>query len=438
MTWSKLPRINTPLPGPNARRVVEDDARWVSPSYTRSYPFVARRGRGAVVEDVDGNHFLDFSAGIAVCSTGHCHPEVVEAIQTQSAELIHMSGTDFYYESMPDIAKLVEEMIPHGEGWRTYFGNSGAEAIEAAMKLARYATGRQHFIAFQHAFHGRTMGALSLTNSKPVQRRRFGPLIPGVTHVPFPNPYRDGAASGTAAVDYIRNVVFKTALSPDEVAAIVVEPVQGEGGYIVPPPDFLPALEALAREHGILLVVDEIQAGSGRTGKMFAFEHFGIEPDIIALAKGIASGMPLGLMLARKELMTWVPGAHASTFGGNPVALAAAKATIGLLKSELIENSRTVGETLREGAAEMMARHRALGDVRGLGLMVGLEFVKDPESKEPAPEIRDAVVEACFQRGLLVLGAGVSTVRLSPPLVVDEEQCRCALRILDEAIAESA
>jgi len=437
MDWSKLPRINTPLPGPNARKVIEDDARWVSPSYTRSYPMVARRGSGAVVEDVDGNQFLDFSAGIAVCSTGHCHPEVVEAIGKQASELIHMSGTDFYYESMPEVAELVTELIPHGNGWKTYFGNSGAEAVEAAMKLARYHTGRWHFIAFQHAFHGRTMGALSLTNSKPVQRRRFGPLIPGVTHVPYPNPYRDGPGCGRDAVAYIRDVVLKTALSPDEVAAIVVESVQGEGGYIVPPPDFFPELQSLARDHGILVIVDEVQSGSGRTGKMFAFEHFDFEPDIIALAKGIASGMPLGLMLARTEIMDWVPGAHASTFGGNPVALAAAAATIRLLKTGYIENSRRMGEKLRNGATDLSARYPALGDVRGLGLMVGLEFVKDPASKEPAPEIRDAVVEACFKRGLLVLGAGASTVRLSPPLLVDEEQCQCALRILDEAIASS-
>lgn len=438
MTSNTLPAIRTPLPGPNARKVIDDDRRWVSPSYTRSYPLVARRGSGAIVEDVDGNRFLDFSAGIAVCSTGHCHPDVVAAIRKQAGELIHMSGTDFYYASMPEIASLLERLIPYGGNWRTYFGNSGAEAIEAAMKLARYKTGRQAFIAFQSAFHGRTMGALSLTNSKPVQRRRFGPLVPGVTHVPFPNPYREEPGSGQRAADYIRKVVFRTALAPDEVAAIVVETVQGEGGYVVPPPDFFPALQALAREYEILLVADEVQCGAGRTGKMFAFEHFDFEPDVIALAKGIASGMPLGLTLARSELMDWVPGAHASTFGGNPVALAAARETLRLLETTYIENSRRMGALLLSGARDIMTRHPVLGDVRGLGLMIGLEFVNDPESKEPWPAGRDAVVEACFRRGLLVLGAGTSTLRLSPPLVVDEEQCRFALRTLEEAIAASA
>ena len=438
MSAEKLPRLVTALPGPNARKVISDDARWVSPACTRSYPFVARRGSGAVVEDVDGNRFLDFCAGIAVCSTGHCHPRVVAAVREQAGTLIHMSGTDFYYESMPDIVRRLEAVIPHGGGWRASFANSGAEAVEAAMKLARYHTGRGQFIAFHSAFHGRTMGALSLTNSKPVQRRRFGPLIPGVTHVPFPDPYRQGEGAGRGAADYIRDVVFATAVAPDEVAAIVVETVQGEGGYVVPPPDFWGPLQSLARAHGILLVADEVQSGAGRTGKMFAFEHFGFEPDIIALAKGIASGMPLGLTLARRELMDWPPGAHASTFGGNPVALAAARATLDLLEESLIENSRAMGALLLDALGEMTRRHRVLGDVRGLGLMIGLEFVDDPDSKTPRPDVRDAVVEACFRNGLLVLGAGDATVRLSPPLIVDAEQCRAALEILDAAIAASA
>lgn len=430
----KLPDIRTPLPGPRAQAVIAADKQFVSPSYTRSYPFVAASGRGAMVEDVDGNRFLDFNAGIAVCATGHSHPQVVEAISAQASRLIHMSGTDFYYALMPEVAELFASLIPYGKDWRTYYGNSGTEAIEAAMKLARYATGRQNFIAFQRAFHGRTLGALSLTNSKPVQRQRFGPLLPGVTHVPFPRPYHDGADSGARAVDYIRDVVFKTALAPDEVAAIVVETIQGEGGYVVPPSGFLESLQSLAREHGILIVADEVQCGMGRTGKMFAFEHFGFEPDIICLAKGVASGMPLSLTLAQANVMTWVPGAHASTFGGNPLSLVAARATVRLLEDKYIANAAAMGRVLMEGLREIRQRHPAVGDVRGLGLMIGLEIVRDPATKAPAPDIRDRVVENAFRRGLLILGAGTSTIRLSPPLLIDADQCRFALETLDQSI----
>src|SRR5712671_854133 len=346
----KLPKIITKLPGPKALKVIKSDRRYISPSYTRSYPFVAKSGSGAIVEDVDGNRFLDFNAGIAVCSTGHCHPDVVRAIQKQAAQLIHMSGTDFYYEQMPQLARKLESLMPGGKSWRCFFGNSGTEAIEAAMKLARYATGRWQFIAFQSAFHGRTMGALSLTSSKPVQRKGFGPLIPGVTHVPF----------GNAA--YIEDVVFKTTVHPNEVAAIVVEPIQGEGGYIIPPPDFLPRLEKIARKYGILLVADEVQSGMGRSGKMFAFEHFDFHPDIVAIAKGIASGMPLGVMMARSEIMTWEPGAHASTFGGNPVCLAAALETVRLLQERYVANSAKVGAFLKSRLLELMAQHPRIGD----------------------------------------------------------------------------
>jgi 4-aminobutyrate aminotransferase len=427
----------TALPGPRASEIIEADTRWVSPSYTRSYPFVAARGRGALVEDVDGNRFLDFNAGIAVCATGHCHPEVVGAVQEQAARLIHMSGTDFYYALLPEVASLVASLIPFGSDWKTYFGNSGAEAVEAAMKLARFATGRGNFIAFHRAFHGRTLGALSLTNSKPVQRRRFGPLVPGVTHVPFPDPFRDGPDSAARAVDYILDVVFRTTLSPDEVAAVVVETIQGEGGYVVPPADFFPRLQALAREHGILIVADEVQCGMGRTGKMFAFEHFDFEPDIITLAKGVASGMPLGLMLAQSKVMNWGPGAHASTFGGNPLCLAAARETVRLLGAGYMENAAAMGELLKGGLDGLKSRHRVIGDVRGLGLMIGIELVGDRASKTPAPELRDRVVERAFRKGLLVLGAGASTIRLSPPLLIDEDQCRFALDTLDHSIAEA-
>jgi 4-aminobutyrate aminotransferase len=437
----KFPQIVTSLPGPRAKAIVASDERYVSPSYTRSYPLVASSARGALVEDVDGNTFLDFSAGIAVCSTGHCHPDVVRAIQVQAASLIHLSGTDFYYEHMPLLAKKLESFMPDGGDWKCFFGNSGAEAVEAGMKLARYATGRHQFIAFQSSFHGRTMGALSLTSSKTVQRKGFGPLVPGVTHIPYPNPYRCLWGStpetvGDAVLRYLEDVVFKTTVNPEEVAAIVVESIQGEGGYIVPPPDFLSGLQQVAQKHGILILADEVQSGMGRTGRMFAFEHFkDFHPDIVALAKGIASGMPLGVMIARSKLMTWGPGAHASTFGGNPVCLAAALATVGLLESEYVPNAARIGVYLKSSLQQLLNTHAVIGDVRGVGLMLGLEIVKDRSSKVPDPNLRNAIVSECFNRGLLVLGAGASTVRLSPPLLIDEEQADCAVRILSEAIS---
>lgn len=435
----KLPKIITPLPGPKARAVVDADHRYISPSYTRSYPLVAHSASGAIVEDVDGNRFLDFSAGIAVCSTGHCHPDVVRAIQNQAATLVHMSGTDFYYEQMPAFAKKLESLMPDGQAWRCFFGNSGAEAIEAAMKLARYATGRFQYIAFQNSFHGRTMGALSLTSSKPAQRRKFGPLVPGVTHIPYPNPYRCPLSArpedvGVAVLRYLEDVVFKTTVSPDEVAAIVVEPVQGEGGYVVPPKDFLSGLQNIAKKHGILMIADEVQCGMGRTGRMFAFEHFDFHPDIVALAKGIASGMPLGVMMAHADLMTWEPGAHASTFGGNPVCLAAALETVRLLEEKYVANSATVGAFMKKRLQELLVSSSNVGDVRGLGLMIGVEIVKDRNTREKNPQLRDAIIEDCFKQGLLLLGAGPSSIRLSPPLMIDQEQAESAAQILSEAV----
>lgn len=409
----KLPKIVTPLPGPKAKAVIDSDHRYISPSYTRSYPLVAKEASGAIIHDVDGNRFLDFCAGIAVCSTGHCHPDVVRAIQKQAESLIHMSGTDFYYEQMPDLAKKIDSFMPGGGSWRCFFGNSGTEAVEAAMKLARYKTGRWQFIAFQRSFHGRTMGSLSLTASKPVQRKGFGPLIPGVTHIPYGN------------ANYLEDVVFKTTVNPDEVAAIVVEAIQGEGGYVVPPPEFLPGLEKIARKHGILLVADEVQAGMGRTGKMFAFEHFNFHPDIVAIAKGIASGMPLGVMVARADIMTWPPGAHASTFGGNPVCLAAAIETVRLLQEKYIANAAKVGEFMMTSLKSKVAGLPGVTEVRGRGLMIGIEVTKN----------RDAVIEECFRRGLLVLGAGPNAIRISPPLIVDEEQAAFAVDVLSEAIS---
>jgi 4-aminobutyrate aminotransferase len=428
------------LPGPHAAAVVQRDAEMISPSYTRSYPLVARRGRGCVIEDVDGNEFLDFSSGIAVCSTGHCHPEVVAAIQKQAAELIHMSGTDFYYESMVTLADRLSRIAPMPGPHKVYYGNSGAEAIEAAIKLARYHTRRQQIIAFYGAFHGRTMGALSLTASKPQQRRRFAPLMPGVTHVPFPDLYRRPAGSDARqyAIDcarFIEEKVFKTTVPPEEVAAIFVEPVQGEGGYLVAPPEFLRELRRICTENGILLVVDEVQSGAGRTGKWWAIEHAGVEPDIVTMAKGIASGMPLGVTLARAEIMDWVPGSHASTFGGNPVSIAAALATLDVLEREAVSNARMIGEHILRRIADWPTKHEMVGDVRGMGLMIGVEIVKDRHSKARAGDERDRIVDLAFQRGVLFLGCGPNSIRVAPPLIVSTQQADRALTVLEECIA---
>ena len=380
------------LPGPKAKAAVEADDRLISPSYTRSYPLVAKRGRGIRVEDVDGNEFLDFAAGIAVASTGHCHPEVVAAIQKQAAELIHISGTDFYNEPLTDLAERLSAVAPMPGPHRFFYGNSGAEAIECALKLARYHTGRQHIIAFLGAFHGRTMGALSLTASKPQQKRRFAPLVPGVTHVRYPYAYRgctggpqEEEAFSLGCARYIEEKLFKTILPPEEVAAIFVEPIQGEGGYVVAPDNFLRELRAICDRHGILLVVDEVQCGAGRTGKWWAIEHSGVQPDIVCMAKGIASGMPLGVCMTRAEIMDWVPGSHASTFGGNPVSIAAALATMDILEREAIDNAASVGGKMLERLHGWKNTHPLVGDVRGRGLMIGIELVKDKTTREPAP-----------------------------------------------------
>ena len=434
-----LPSIHGPLPGPRARAVIERDRRVVSPSYTRSYPLVAERGEGALVEDVDGNRFLDFNAGIAVVATGHCHPRVVKAVQEQAARLMHMSGTDFYYEEMVALAEKLADVAPGGLARRVSFGNSGAEAIEGAIKLARWATKRDKIIAFYGSFHGRTMGALSLTARKAVQRAGFGPLIPGVVHAPYPNCYRcpfgqKPESCAVECVEFIENTLLKTVAPPEETAAIVVEPVQGEGGYIVPPRMFFDELARVARQNGILLIFDEVQSGMGRTGRMWAADHFDAVPDIIAVAKGIASGLPLGATVARADLMTWPPGAHASTFGGNPVACAAALATIALLEEELIANAARMGAYLMDRMREWPRRFAHVGEVRGLGLMIGIELVRDQDTREKAPELRDRVVQLAFQRGLLVLGAGDNSIRLCPPLVINREQCAFALETLEECL----
>jgi 4-aminobutyrate aminotransferase len=433
-----LPVIRTPLPGPRARAVIERDHAVLSPSYTRSYPFVAERGEGAIVEDADGNRFLDLNAGIAVVATGHCHPEVVRAIQEQAARLIHMSGTDFYYENMVRLGERLAALVPGGAR-RVYFGNSGTEAIEAAMKIARYHTGRDKFIAFLGGFHGRTLGALSLTASRSVQRRGFGPLVPGVTHIPYAYCYRCayGKQPETCAVEcvkFIEQDLVRTILPASEVAAVVAEPVQGEGGYVIPPRKFFDALQEVAHRLGFLLIADEVQSGMGRTGRMWASEHFGLTPDIIAVAKGIASGLPLSATVARAELMRWERGAHASTFGGNPVAVAAALTTLELLEGGLIDNAARVGAWMLERMRDWPRRFPPVGEVRGLGLMIGIEIVKDQASREPAPELRDRVVQMAFERGLLVLGAGVSVIRLSPPLVISTDQAAFAVETLEECL----
>jgi 4-aminobutyrate aminotransferase len=442
MTETKLPLLKTELPGPRAAALVELDHQFLSPSYTRDYPLVVKSGRGALVEDVDGNRFLDFAAGIAVVATGHCHPKVVAAIQKQAAELIHMSGTDFYYPLLVELAQRLASIAPGKEAKRVYFGNSGAEAVETAMKLARYHTGRNNFIAFTGCFHGRTMGALSLTSSKSVQRKRFGALLSGVFHAPYPNTYRgsfgrDPEKASADSLDYIENILFKRLVDPEEVAAVVIEPVQGEGGYLIAPPEVLRALEALCRRHGILLVLDEVQSGMGRTGKWWACQHAGVEPDIICTAKGIASGMPLSAVIARASVMNWKPGAHASTFGGNPVSIAASLATLDLLESEYISNARRMGVHILSRIAGWPSRRGIVGDVRGLGLMIGIEIVRDQKSKERAADLRNRIVDAAFHRGLCILGAGENTIRLCPPLLIDAEQADLAVDTLAACIAEA-
>ncbi len=436
---SDLPSLVTPLPGPKASAVIERDGAVVSPSYTRCYPLVAARGEGTIVEDIDGNRFLDFTAGIAVVATGHSHPKIVAAIQAQAERLIHMSGTDFYYENLVDLAEKLASLAPGGAPKRVYFGNSGTEAIEAAIKMTRYHSGRGQFIAFYGSFHGRTMGSLALTASKSIQQKEFFPVMAGAHHVPYPYCYRCayGQTPDQCAVDCVKVIeeqLFRHKLPPEDTAAIFVEPVQGEGGYVVPPKKFFGELRRLADRHGILIVADEVQSGMGRTGRMFASQHFDLVPDVIAVAKGIASGLPLGATIARAEVMNWPPGAHASTFGGNPVANAAALATIELLEKELIDNAARVGEHLLNRLRDLPRRFRMVGDVRGLGLMIGIELVRDQETKERAPELRDRLEKMCFERGLLVLGAGPNSIRLSPPLVITKDQADFAADTIERCL----
>lgn len=433
------PLLKTTLPGPKAKAIIERDGQVVSPSYTRGYPFVMARGSGAVVEDVDGNCFLDCAAGIAVNSTGHSHPAVVAAIVDQAQKFLHMSGTDFYYEPQVALGEAFNRIAPFSGPKRSFFGNSGTEANEAAIKLARYSTRRHGIVAFLGSFHGRTLGSLSATASKAIQRRGFGAPMAGTYHAPYATCYRCPVGKRPEScqaecLDFLEDQVLVQLVSPDEVAAVMVEAIQGEGGYVVPAAQFHQRLRELTKKHGILLIVDEVQSGMGRTGKMFGIEHFGVEPDMVTVAKGVASGLPLGVTVARADVMTWPPGAHASTFGGNPVSCAAAMATIELLEQSLVRNATEVGAYLMDRLRELQQKHAIIGDVRGRGLMIGIELVRDRTTKERADTERDQVVDACFARGLLVLGAGKNAIRLSPPLVLTKEQAGTAVRILDEAL----
>jgi len=433
------PHLKTALPGPKAKALIERDGKVVSPSYTRDYPFVIARGEGATVEDVDGNVFLDCAAGIAVNSTGHSHPTVVAAIVDQAQKFLHMSGTDFYYEPQVRLGEELADTAPMSGQVRTFYANSGTEANEAAIKLARYHTKRYGILGFLGSFHGRTMGSLSLTSSRAIQRRGFGPMQGGTFHAPYANCYRCPVGltpdrCGAECLEFLEEQILVHLISPDDVAAVLVEPIQGEGGYVVPAKAFHERLRALTKQHGMLLMVDEVQSGMGRTGKMWAIEHFGVEPDVVTAAKGIASGLPLGVTLAKADVMAWPPGAHASTFGGNPVSCAAAIATIGLLRESLVKNAAEVGEHLLAGLRALKDKHPIIGDVRGKGLMVGVELVRDRVTKERATTERNAVVDEAFHRGMLILGAGRNAVRFSPPLVLSKSQADTAIRIFDESL----
>ncbi len=427
------------LPGPKAQAIIDRDRQHISPSYPRGYPFVMDHGSGTEVWDVDGNRFLDFAAGIAVVATGHSHPNVVKAIQDQAEQFIHISS-DFYHETWVRLGERLNDIAPFDGPASSFMTNSGTESVESAIKLARYHTQRSQFIGFLGAFHGRTIGSVSFTASRSYYKGRFFPLMNGVVHAPFPDPYRPvllrrkGEGYGEAVVRYIEEEILSRILPPDEIAGFLIEPIQGEGGYIVPPPDFFPALRELCDKYGILLIADEVQSGMGRTGKWWAIENFGVEPDIITSAKGIASGVPLGAMIARRELMDWPKGSHGNTFGGNPLACSAALATIDLIEKEYLQNTIEVGTYTLDALAELMARHPSIGDVRGIGLMIGIEFVLDRDSKEPAVDLRDEIVNLAFERGLLTLGCGQSTIRFSPPLSTSISEVNDALVIFEEAI----
>lgn len=446
-TELQRPVIKTELPGPRSLEIINADSRYVTPSYPRpDYKLVAEKGYGVWIEDPDGNVFLDCNAGVAVCSTGHCHPEIVKAISAQAAELIHLCGTDYYYRHMPALGKKLDEIVPIDGPTKSHFANSGAEAIETALKLAMYHTRRQKFISFFGSFHGRTLGALSLTSSKKAQRLGFMRQALDVVHIPYPNKYRhfvtdqssDEATITRDCINWIEKKLFQTTTPPEEVAGIILEAVQGEGGYVPAPTAFVKELRRICSENGIMLIIDEVQSGMGRTGKMFALDHHdGVKADIVCMAKGIGSGMPIGVCTARAEIMDWHKGAHASTFGGNPVAIASALKTIELLEGGLIDNARDVGAYLETGLRRLAEKYDCIGDIRGLGMMLGVEFVESKATKTPAAALRDRIEMACFNRGLIILGCGTSTIRWSPPLILAKEHVDVALEIFDEAIAVS-
>jgi 4-aminobutyrate aminotransferase len=432
-------RIN---PGPISEILIERDKKVISSSYPRGYPFVMDHGKGVEVWDVDGKRYLDFAAGIAVNSTGHSHPEVVAAITEQAQKFIHISS-DFYHAKWIELAEKLDEISPFRLPAISFMANSGSEAVESALKLAKYYTERSQFIGFLGGFHGRTTGSLSMTASKLIYHRSFYPLMSGVTHVPYPNPYRpllqmqEGEDVGDAVIRYMEEVVFHKLLPPTEVAGILIEPVQGEGGYVFPPNNFLQALREICNKYGILLIADEVQSGMGRTGKWWAVDHYGVEPDVVCIAKGIASGMPMGVMLAKAELMTWPNGSHGNTFGGNPLACAAALKTIELIENQYLENTQKMGEIALDILQKLETKHACIGDVRGKGLMIGVEFVKDKKSKEPAVDLRNTVVELCFEKGLLTLGCGDSTIRITPPLCINEQEIREGLEIFALSVKEA-
>lgn len=442
---SSLPEIKMPLPGPKTQALIEKDRQFVTPSYPRPYPLSVASAQGCMVTDLDGNRFLDLNAGIAVCSTGHSHPEVVKAIQEQAEQFIHMAGMEFYYHPMADLAERLAQLAPGPTEKKVFFCNSGTEAVEGAMKLARHYTGRQRFISFFRSFHGRTFGSMSLTASKSSLQARYAPLVPGVAYAHYPHTYRcafnttSPQACSQTALDYIENTLFQTVVPPNEVAAFVVEPIQGEGGYVVPPDGFLAQLQELAHRHGILVIADEVQTGVGRTGKMWASEYTPeFEPDMLLSAKGLASGLPLGAIIAKSHIMNWEPGAHATTFGGNPVNCAAAMKTLELVENGLMQNAEVQGNRLINHLRGLMEECSIIGDVRGRSLMIGVEFVLNSETKEKAVEIRNRVVQDCFEAGLLILGCGESSIRFSPPLVITEAQVDYAFEVFSRIVKQYA
>ena len=438
----KYPKIVVTPPGPKAKKIVDRDAAVISPSFGRAYPLVVEKGEGNIITDVDGNQFIDMNAGLAVCNVGHAHPKVIKAIKDQTDKFIHYSYTDFYYEDYVDLGEKLHDLVPGDHKKKFFYGNSGAESVEAALKVSRWHSGRQGVLAYIGSFHGRTMGAVSLTASKPYQRARFSPLIPGVHHIFYPYCYRcpfnlECPSCNYACVDYIDEYLFHRYVPPNEVAMLIAEPIQGEGGYVVPPDGYFPRLKKLLDEYGILFAVDEIQSGVGRTGKWFAIEHFDVVPDIVCIAKGIAAGLPLGVMASRAEIQDWTPGSHASTFGGNPVSCAAALAVLDVIEQEkLLENARTQGDYIMKRLNEMMADHPMMGDVRGKGLMVGIELVKDKYTKEYAKKETEEVMMKCFKKGVALVNCGINVIRLMPPLTITRDLVDASLEIFEESLSE--